>query len=204
MGWMASWVAVQASKDAILQALGLNESDERVLPGSRSYDLSCAVLPSGWCVIFAEDFDWASEERVLRLSRLGEAIGCQFEDKVDMTSVAFAARDGVALWRVFHENTSPYRLDVTGTPPKTLDAIKARLFREQEENGGEESSVDFGHDVPLEVAKSICGYRHDDDDRHLVFLRLESLASSKAEAAGRGLSFLQKLLAPLRPRRFDR
>src|SRR4051794_40110618 len=116
MGWMASWVAVQgAAKSEILEHLGLVESGGEVLPGTRAAPFSSREFPGGWLVIFSENLEWASPKRLLDLSHFGFAIACQFEDKVEMTSSLTAARDGVELWRVFHDNTqSIFRLDVSG------------------------------------------------------------------------------------------
>ncbi len=81
---------------------------------------------------------------MLELSRLSLTLGCQFEDKVDMTSTVWAVENGAALWRVHHDTTqSKYRLDVSGDPPAALEGIKAKWFAEQDQDGGEKSSVDI-------------------------------------------------------------
>jgi hypothetical protein len=204
MGWSASWIAVDASREVVLEALDLNETGEEVMPGSRVGRLSCATLPNGWFVVFSEDFDWATPERAKGLSRLGLAVACQFEDKVEMTSTACAARDGVEMWRVFHDSVSTlYRLDVSGEPPAELAVIRDRCFKEQDEDGGEKSPADFVHDVPLELAKVVCGYRHDDEARPFMRL-LSSARESEAETPRRRLTFFEKLLAPLRPIEWDK
>jgi hypothetical protein len=204
MGWMASWIAVEASKQAVFNALDVSEADEQVLPGSGACELSCAVLPNGWCLLFAEDISWACEARARALSSLGRTLACQFEDRVALTSVAFEMRSGAELWRVFHDNQqSRYRLDVTGSPPPALEEIKSRIFREQDEDGGEKSSTDFVHEVPLELAKSVCGYRHDDDDSHLVFRRLEGPGAPEGKPPRSRPSVLRSLLALFRGRASD-
>jgi hypothetical protein len=199
MGWSSSWVAVRgANKGELLASLGFEESGQEVAPGTRAAPFCCAQLERGWLVVFNEDFDWASAARVRQLSQFGLAVGCQFEDRVMMTSAACAARDGVELWRVFHDNeASIYRLDVTGEPPAELAAIRDRLFKEQGAAGGDSSSTDYVHDVPIELAKAVCGYRHDDDDAAFVGLRR---TGASAVNPSRRLTFLQKVLAPLRPR----
>jgi hypothetical protein len=162
MGWMCSWVAIQgADKSAVFEHLGVAETAELVDPGSRVAPFSCAER-GGWLIVFSEKFDWGDRKRTAELSRFGLAVGCQFEDKVEMTSVACAARGGVELWCVSHINDPIYRLDVSGEPPAELAAIRERLIAEQDAEGGEESSVDFIHEIPLEVAKAACGYRADE------------------------------------------
>lgn len=164
MGWSASWIAVQGASAAdTLTALGLEDTGNEVLPGSGKGEFSYHELPNGWLVVFSEYFDGLERQQVLDASRFGLAIGCQFEDRVEMTSIALAAQDGVELWRVFHNSVeSTYRLDVTGEPPPELEAARAKAFLKQDADGGEASSTDFVHDVPFEVAKAVCGYRHDE------------------------------------------
>lgn len=202
MGWMASWVAVQgAAKAEILDHLDLVESGDEVVPGSRSGQFSCRELPDQWLVIFCEDFEWADQQRLVELSRFGLALACQFEDKVEMTSSLTAARDGVELWRVFHDNTgSVFRLDVTGAAPPALASIREAAFEEQRQDGGEDASSDFVHDVALDLGKAVCGYRADEDAA--PFRALESVGAPAQNGDSKPSGLLAKLLAPLRPKPF--
>ena len=185
MGWMCSWVAVQGvAKGEILAVLDLVETGEQVEPGSRRRGLSCLERPNGWTVVFSEDFEWADRKRVLALSQLGLVVGCQFEDKVEMASIASAAKDGVELWRVAHVNDPIYRLDVSGEPPAELAGIREKFFREQDEDGGDKSSVDYISDIPLEVAKAACGYRADDEEALFSVLEPAGKATTTASSAG--------------------
>jgi hypothetical protein len=43
-------------------------------------------------------------------------------------------------------------------------AIRDRLFSEQAAAGGKEPDVDHTFDIPVELALSLTGYRHDHDD----------------------------------------
>lgn len=178
MGWSASWAAVQGSTKAeVLAVLGLEETEQEVFPGSREGEFSCHELADGWFVVFCEHFDGLDREQVLELSKLGLAVGRQFEDKVEMTSVAMAARDGVELWRIFHNTVkSSYRLDVTGEPPEVFAAFRDEAFRLQKEDGG----ADFVFDVPAQVAASVCGY--DAEAFEPAFQALRSVASQRHRA----------------------
>jgi hypothetical protein len=198
MGWWGSWIAVRGAKDDVLAALDQVETDVEMQPGCGRKGLRSAEIADGWTVVYDDDMDWASRERVLDLSRLGLTVACRFEDKVAMTSAAWAARDGAELWRVFHDHEgSFYRLDVEGEPPTELSAIRERLFREQDEDGGETSSTDFVHDAPFELAQAVCGYRHDEDETPFVALKSsKALASPEPKPRGQGL--IAKLLAPFR------
>ena len=180
MGVMCSWIAVQGgSKAEILAALNMAETGEEVLPGEERTLLSCCAFPSDWLVVFSEDFDWATTEQTAELSRFGLALGCQYEDQVEMTSTIWAMRDGAELWRVFHDNTgSIYRLDVTGDPPAELAALRAGAIKEQDEVGGEESGSDFLNDVPPQLSKALCGFRIYEGDDVFTELRPPGMPSS--------------------------
>jgi hypothetical protein len=164
MGWSACWIAVQAAKADILSALDLLETGEEVVPGERRAGLSCREFEDSWTVVFSEDREWASRNLAAELSALGRVLACRFEDKVEMASEAWEVRGGIQIWRVFHDNTaSALRLDVEGDPPAALAEIRARLAREQEADEKDGAGVDYMHDAPLELAKSIFGYRADDE-----------------------------------------
>jgi hypothetical protein len=198
MGWMASWVAVQgAAKADVLAALKLVESDEAVLPGEMGKGFCLGLRPDGWLVIFSHDFEWGDPARVVEFSRLGIAVGLQFEDKVEMTATAAAAIEGAEIWRVHHHNDPIWRLDVTGAPPPELAEIKARAFKEQKDEGGEEADADFIHEIPLEIAKAACGFRVDEDEQTEFFrLKPEGRAAGASVAerpARRG--FLARLFS---------
>lgn len=159
MGLMASWVAVKgASRDEVLAAMGfeLASPEAWVEPGCAVADYSVHELSTGWTVLFAEDFDWADRARVIEASKLGEAVGLQFEDKVQMTCVAVGARDGVEVWRVHHDNDGE-PLAETGVPPDAYQAIRDRLVIEQLAD----DSVDYLHEIGHELGEAVCGYRVD-------------------------------------------
>ncbi len=198
MGWMCSWIAVKGvAKADLLQELGLEETGEAVEPGSRRRGMCVGEKPDGWIVLFNENAEWASEDRVRDLSRFGQAVGLQFEDKVQMTSIVWVADGGVSLWSVSHVNDPVYNLEVTGRPPAEFDAIRDQYFQEQDEDGGEDSSADYVHEIPIELAKSVCGYRADEQSE--VFVALRGLGVESDDEPPRAkLGFLARLLAPLR------
>ena len=104
-----------------------------------------------------------------------------------MTSIACAAKDGVELWRVSHVNSDEEgeALEVTGDPPPAFVGIRDRLLQKQAEADGD--SVDYLHDIPIEVAKSVCGYRADDWEPPFAALRrIGETAESKPAAATAG------------------
>jgi len=194
MGWSCSWIAVRGGeKTVLLDHLGWVETGETVEPGTRRSGVSVCERPNGWTVLFSEDFDWADADRVKDLSRYGLAIGCQFEDKVEMASSACAAESGAQLWRVSHRNDPKHLFDVEGVPPEILGSLREQAVRQQEED----EDVDFLHETPMELAAAICGYRAEDDGA--LFQAARPIAATSGKAPVRK-SFLDKLLAPLKAR----
>lgn len=161
MGWMASWAGVRgASREAVLAALGFEETGELVEPGSRGRNFSIGEVGDGWVIVFSEDFEWGTPERVVELSRLGPALGLQFEDKVEMTAIACGAENGVETWRVSHVNDEGREISVSGDPPPGFAQIRDECLRLQAEDPSDD--VDYLHELPLDLCKSVCGYRADD------------------------------------------
>jgi hypothetical protein len=184
MGWSCSWAAVQgADKAQVLGRLGFVETTTEVEPGSRGAKWSLSPFAGDWLIIFSEDFDWGGPDRVLELSRFGPAVGLQFEDKVEMASIACAAKDGAEVWRVSHRNSDDdeEQLVVTGNPPAALSDIRKPLeLEQQDEDGG----TDYLHDIPIEVAKSVFGYRADDWEPPFVALQKVGAATEERPSGG--------------------
>jgi hypothetical protein len=199
MGWMCSWVGVQGvqgvQRTEVLETLGLVETGQVVEPGSGASTWCVGEVEGGWLIVFSEDFDWGNPERVRNLSAFGLTVGLQFEDKVEMTSIACAAQDGVELWRVSHVNSDDEHkaLIVTGDPPPAFKDIREALINEQAE--ADDDSVDYLHDIPIEVAKSACGYRADEWLPPFMAVRPIGAPAEPARAAqGHGfLDFLKGL-----------
>ncbi|MBW8910456.1 MAG: hypothetical protein JF564_00815 [Sphingomonas sp.] len=169
MGLSSSWMGFQnVSKDQLLEQLGLTETGEEGYFEEVAKPYAYAELPGGWLILFVDDFDWADPQRVVELSEHGLVIGCQFNDKSMMGSVVSAAEKGGALWQVSHrpdyEPHSAYHLDVKGDPPPALTALRDRHVRDQDEEGGEDAGVDHIFEVPLELAKQVCGFRYDESE----------------------------------------
>jgi len=164
MGFAISWMAVQGCDPVqAAEALGLalDDGDPWDFP-----DGDCiGELPGGWVIVWIEDFDALRKGRYAPLLQFGPAVACAVEEHV-MVQEARGYRDGAEVWRVTHdpnEGESLYHLDVAGEPPTNLEAIRSAAFKEQEAEGGEDAGVDLISDVPLDLAKSICGFKHDFD-----------------------------------------
>jgi hypothetical protein len=176
-----SWAAVRGSTPhAVHGALALRGTGKREeIPDS---DITGAELPSGWYLV-ASNHDGLrlTQDAVLeRLSRLGEVIVCFVEEHV-MCSFAAGWRDGQRVWFVYHNAQSGVEsLDVQGLPPAAFVAIRDQLRAQQAAAGGKLADVDYIFDVPVALAHSLTGYRHDHDVSGMPKDAFEVLVSSSA------------------------
>lgn len=164
MGFAVSWLAVSGKEPSrVLEELGLSRTEAtEEFPES---DFTCAALPGSWFLVCAHDFEssLAAESVLGTLSAGCKLIACRVEEHV-MVSSAAAYVDGALAWRVEHDaQEDSYHLSTTGLPPAQLDEIHANLKRQQDEEGGSDAEVDYIFDVPVALAESITGYRHDKD-----------------------------------------
>lgn len=185
MGLSSSWIGFQnVSKDQLLERLGFAETGEEGEFNEVAKPYAYAELPGGWLILYADDFDWADPERVIELSEHGLVVGCQFNDKSMMASVVTAARNREPSWQVSHrpdiEPHSTYHLDVSGDPPRALAAIRDLHVRAQDEEEGLTSSVDFIFEIPVDLAKQVCGFRYDQSED--LFKGLEAMPGGWASS----------------------
>jgi hypothetical protein len=54
-------------------------------------------------------------------------------------------------------------LEVQGHPPASFTEIRHDMEHAQESAGGDKADVDYIFEIPLAVAKSIVGFKHDDN-----------------------------------------
>jgi hypothetical protein len=164
MGFSMSWAAVRgATPQAVHDALALRGTATREeIPES---DITGAELPGGWYMVASNrDRLRLTEDAALgRLSRVGEVVMCFVEEHV-MCSCAACWRDGQCVWSVYHDAQSGMEsLDVQGEPPASFAPIRDRLRAQQAAADGKKACVDHIFDIPVELAHSLTGYRHDHD-----------------------------------------
>jgi len=163
MGFSLGWVAVRGSDpESICRILGLHETGVREeLPES---PMVGASLPHGWYLVVVDRGEKLLEDTLLqRLSADCEAVGCFVEEHV-MYSAAEGWTNGRRVWSVTHDSSKARaHLELEGDLPPALSAIRARLESEQEAAGGDTADVDYLFDVPVELAKAVTGFRHDED-----------------------------------------
>ena len=163
MGVSVSWIGVQGmDRECILDALGLMAAPSRAKRPKSSH----WSLPNGWTFLLTSDFGYPTPKRMAALSAEGTAIALSADERV-MVSVVRGYERGKAVFAIEHnggEHGSRH-MSVAGTAPAEWAAIRARLTKQQDKEDKEdegEAAVDFLFDAPLELAKVLCGYRHDE------------------------------------------
>ncbi|RYD99014.1 MAG: hypothetical protein EOP61_14955 [Sphingomonadales bacterium] len=161
-----SWLAVRGpSKAELLDMLGLEETGEIGWNREVARPYAYASVPSGWTIIFANFNGLADIENIRDLSRHGMVLACDFQDQVDAPSaILIAARDGAKLWEI---GVVGDEITETGTAPPELEPIRDRYAVQLAEDPG----CAWMYEVPLELAKALCGFRHDEDDSPFRGLR---------------------------------
>ncbi|EKU75730.1 MULTISPECIES: hypothetical protein [Sphingobium] len=160
MGFKISWLAFEAlDKATLLDALGFHDtgaSDE-----ANEAPFSAAQLPNGWSIIWSNDFGWIETQSVKLPFPTKRTIACQLHEGL-MFSAAHGAKDGIEMWSLSHDaQTDLHNLSMTGDLPATFPAIRDRLFEEQKAEDAGSAEVDFIFDIPIELAQSVTGFRHD-------------------------------------------
>jgi hypothetical protein len=161
VGFKISWIGFQgAAKHQVLQRAGLRDTGER--DEANEAPFSGAEIPSGWFILFSNDFSFASPERVASFSADCLTIACQAHEGI-MASSSCAFERGVSLWQMEHDSQRRSNdLSVTGSPPARFQSIQDRLRKLQaQQDESQLLRVDYIFDIPVETAESVCGYRHD-------------------------------------------
>jgi hypothetical protein len=161
VGFAVSWIAVRAAKASVLEALALTDTGRtETVPESA---VCGSELPDGWYLVFLNRFDHilAKPKNLERVSTLASVVTCQVEEHV-MVSEASLFENGRRVWRVLHNaQDNIYHIQTEGDLPSGFGAILQRERQQQDEEGGEDAQVDYLFEVPVELAMSICKYRHD-------------------------------------------
>ena len=160
MGFSISWIGFHGiTKSDVLLRTTLRDSG--VVDEGLEAPFSIAEFPSGWIILLSKDFNYASPARVTRLSSGCRVIACLIEEHVMFSAAAFFEH-GHNLWSIVHDfERGFYDLETIGSLPVEFVAVRDQPTKEQNENCGGDSDVDFIFDVPLDTAAAICGYKHD-------------------------------------------
>lgn len=160
MGYSISWLAVRAmDRQQLLAELSLETTGER--EAIAEADLVMAELPGDWHITLSNrDERFVSPALLGPLSRGREVIACFVEEHV-MYSEARGWSDGKPVWAVIHDGSAGLdHLETEGAMPASFAGIRERLSLQR---AAAEATADYLFDVPVELAKMLTGFRHDED-----------------------------------------
>jgi hypothetical protein len=177
MGFSISWLAIRGKDPASvcneLALRGTGEHEE--IPES---PLLGAELPSGWYLVFANHCGFADTQPLAKLSSDAEIVTCSVEEHV-MYSGASCWKHGKRMWSITHDSQQGIEhLEAEGQLPPVFAPIRDQMTARQ----ADRDDADYIFDVPVEVAKSLTGFRHDKDIEGAPdkpFERLEKLNREK-------------------------
>lgn len=173
MGFSISWIAVKDTNiDSLSEQLNLRVTDQtEEFPES---DISGANLSNGWCHIQFNDFDspYTQEDKLSILSEHHDLIVCQIEEHVMYSKSSFWS-SGTLKWSCSHDAQEDlYNLSESGELPENYKEIKNNHTQEQKDS---DDDVDCIFDIPLVLASSICGIKHDElPEEDTLYKDLES------------------------------
>jgi hypothetical protein len=159
MGYSIAWVAIRGTPlDQALIAAGL--SGTSTLAEFASKPFTGQALQNGWYLLVAKGCDspLIASKVLAELSSNGQAVACSIEEHVMFSSVEFW-QGGQSIWKVAHSSEKGIRhLSSSGSPPVSFQEVVAEANRLQEQD----SEVDYFFEVPLILARELCGFKHDE------------------------------------------
>jgi hypothetical protein len=160
MGFKISWIGFNGLERAeCLARLGMVETS--VVDDASEAPFSLAMLPNGWIILFVNDFEFVTEDRLAKLSRGATVIGCHIHEGI-MYADAILYNDGKPVWSISHfVGDGRFDLKVTGAPPAEIEQIRDKLIAEQKKNDAGQADTDFIFDIPMDAARLVTGYRYD-------------------------------------------
>jgi hypothetical protein len=169
MGFAISWCAVrEGGAEQFLQELGLSPTGEtEELPESL---ISTGKLDTGWRVVWYNKYGcpFLKPEDLAKLSITRDVLLCLVEEHA-MASSTELWSSGKKKWWISHEGEhGPKGLSVEGNVPEVFPAIRKEMEDMQLAEGGDDADVDYIFEIPLKVAQSLVGFKHDEDSQHLV------------------------------------
>jgi len=162
MGVSMSWLAVRDMEpDAIHRHLGLLSSRE--FDSDPKHPFMGRLLPSGWYLVVANccDAPIMLDDKLSSMSVNTRVVAASIEEHVMFCS-ATCWLNGKQEWRVEHKGESGVtHLQVFGAPPDDLETLRQGALARQLCHD-DDLGVDYVFDVPLELAKRVVGFRHDE------------------------------------------
>jgi len=115
---------------------------------------------NGWYVVVSSNEDLTA----LPSAPSDEWVACSVEEHV-MMSIARGRSRSSEQWSITHDSQQGIsHLETTGELPDCFESLRDSLFAEQAQGDQENPEVDYIFDIPLQVAKTLTGYHHDETD----------------------------------------
>jgi hypothetical protein len=145
-------------KADLLSHFGFRDTGEPDEANEASF--SVAELPTGWTILWSNDQTFAKIEVCTPLSFKVPVLSCWVNETVMFSSANYFDK-GNYLWFAGHDAQKGLSsLETDGELPSQFADIRDRLFAQQVAEGGDQADIDFIFDVPLELAQSVCGFKH--------------------------------------------
>ena len=163
MGFSITWCAVRdGNAQRVLDQLGLSATGETEdVPESL---ISTATLDTGWRIIWYNEYGcpFLRPEDLRVISNDQEILMCLVEEHV-MASSSELWRGGQRKWWISHEGEDgPNGLAVEGDLPDCFASIRREMEDAQRTAGGDAAGVDYIFEIPLRVARTLVGFKHDE------------------------------------------
>ncbi len=164
MGSSLSWIAVKGrSNEELQQILGFKATGQRGDYGK--HPLVGRQLPDGWYILIANTCDdrITKSKTLTQLSKGCQVVACSVEEHVMFSSCAFWNK-GKRVWSVKHRGEqSVFDIANSGKLPEGYFLLKNELIEKQKAEGGEKADADYVFELPLEMAKQLVGFKHDEE-----------------------------------------
>jgi len=181
MGFSITWFAVpDKNREAFFKRFSLSLTGEKMdVPDAL---ISTAYLDTGWTVLWYNNVTcpFLSERELKEVSKDYDIIRCLVEEHV-MACSSELWSGGSRKWFLSHSSEDgSENLDLDGTMPESFNAIKEKMKKTQMAEGG----ADYFFEIPLCVAESIVGFKHDVVCKHMpedVFYVMKRTAPSASK-----------------------
>ena len=162
MGESISWFAVNGlDKEAIYRRAHLIPTGAT---GDYAGGNGARQMRDGWTLIVLDrvDHPLIASTELQELSSGCDLVACNVEEHV-MASSSEAWRNGRRLWHVEHLASKDISdLGTFGHLPENFDQIEREYRQRQAAEDSSKPEVDYIFDIPLKLAQTITGFKHDE------------------------------------------
>jgi hypothetical protein len=160
MGFRVQLIAVTGKEPhAVQRGFGVSATGQR--EEIAESPVVGAALPNGAYLLYINDPDRiVPEDEVYACLSKGASLVACYANETVMNSYACGWANGVKRWSVFHNAQQEIKhLETNGILPPEFQAIRDRLFAQQDADDG----ADFIFDIPVELFAAVGGIRYDQD-----------------------------------------